>query len=68
MDERKWWRVPDAATYTGVCDDTIYSACERGELRHVRIGGRRVIRLRREWVDEWLERFSRDQTLPGQRG
>jgi hypothetical protein len=37
-----------------VCRDTIYTACERGELHHIRIGGRRSIRLKREWIDGGL--------------
>ena len=54
-----WMNVADAAEYAGVCKDTIYTAAERGELRHVRIGGRRAIRLKREWIDEWFERHTR---------
>ena len=53
---KKWLTVAEGAEYAGVSRDTIYTACERGELRHVRVGGRRAIRLRPEWVDEWLER------------
>lgn len=53
-----WLNVGDAADHAGVCRDTIYTACERRELRHVRIGGRRTIRLKREWLDEWFERFA----------
>jgi excisionase family DNA binding protein len=56
-----WLKVADAAHYAALGVDTIYTACERGELRHVRVGGRRAIRLRAEWIDEWLERHA---TLP----
>ena len=51
-----WLNVADAAEHAGVCRDTIYTAVERGELRHVRIGGRRSIRVKCVWIDEWLER------------
>lgn len=54
-----WLNVADGAKYAGVCRDTIYTAAERGDLRHVRIGGRRAIRLKREWIDEWFERYTR---------
>jgi excisionase family DNA binding protein len=33
-----------AAEYAGVSRDTIYTACERREILHARIGGRRAIR------------------------
>ena len=43
---RAWLNVGEAAECAGVCKDTIYTACERNELRHARIGGRRCIRVR----------------------
>jgi excisionase family DNA binding protein len=52
---RTWLTVAEGAEY-GISRDTVYTACERGELRHVRIGGRRAIRLKAEWIDAWLER------------
>lgn len=54
-----WLTVDKAADYAAVSTDTIYFACGRGELRHVRVGGRRSIRLRAEWIDAWLERGMR---------
>lgn len=57
---KTWLTVAGGAEYSGVSRDTIYTACERGELRHARIGGRRAIRLKREWIDAWLEQHARD--------
>ena len=59
---RAWLNVGEAAEYAGVCKDTIYTACERNELRHVRIGGRRCIRVRPVWLDEW---YGATRGLPG---
>ena len=56
---KKWLTVAEGAEYSGVSRDTIYTACERGEIRHARIGGRRAIRLKPEWIDAWLERHAR---------
>jgi excisionase family DNA binding protein len=53
-----WLNVTEGAEYAGVCRDTIYTACERGERHHIRIGGGRAIRLKREWIDEWFERHT----------
>jgi excisionase family DNA binding protein len=61
---KTWLTVSEGAEYAGVSRDTIYTACERGELRHVRIGGRRSIRLKPEWIDAWLERHVRGASLP----
>jgi len=62
---KPWLRVAEAAEYTGLSRDTIYTACERGELRHAHVGGRRKILLRPQWIDAWLERHAPD--VPGGR-
>ena len=54
-----WLTVAEGAEYAGVSRDTIYTACERGELHHARISGRRSIRLKAQWIDAWLERHAR---------
>jgi excisionase family DNA binding protein len=56
---RAWLRVAEAADYANLSADTIYTACERGELQHVRVGGRRSIRTRAQWIDAWLEKYTR---------
>jgi excisionase family DNA binding protein len=62
---KTWLTVAEGAEYSGVSRDTIYTACERGELRHARIGGRRAIGLKPAWVDEWLERHARGADAGG---
>jgi excisionase family DNA binding protein len=57
---KAWLTVAEAAQFAGVSRDTIYTACERREIRQVRVGGRRAIRLRPEWIDAWLERHALD--------
>jgi excisionase family DNA binding protein len=52
---RTWLNVSEAAEYAGVSRDTIYTACERRELRNARLSGRRAIRIRPQWIDAWLE-------------
>lgn len=55
---KTWLTVAEAAEHAGVSRDTIYTACERREVRHARVGGRRAIRFRAEWIDAWLERHA----------
>ena len=61
---KPWLRVAEAAEYTGLSRDTIYTACERGELRHAHVG-RRTILLRPQWIDAWLEEYA--AAVPGGR-
>lgn len=63
-----WLNVTEGAEYASVSRDTIYTACERRELRHIRISGRRTIRLKREWIDEWFERHARGGLRPTSAG
>ncbi len=53
-----WMNVAESADYAGVCRDLIYDACAARRIHHIRVGGRRAIRLKREWIDEWLERHA----------
>ena len=57
---KPWLSVAEAAGYAGLSRDTIYAACERGELRHAHVGGRRKILVRPQWIDAWLERHAPD--------
>ena len=56
---KKWLTVAKGTEYSGVSRDTIYTACERGEIQHARVGGRRAIRIKPTWIDAWLERYTR---------
>jgi excisionase family DNA binding protein len=58
MTDQPWLKVADVAERAGVSRDTIYTAVELGEIRHVRVGGRRALRFKADWVDAWLERFA----------
>jgi len=61
---KTWLTVVEAAEYSGLSRDTIYTACERRELRHARVGGRRSIRLKAEWIEAWLEQHTRAAQNP----
>ena len=61
-EETEWLTAAEAGMYAGgIGVSTIREACNRNELRHIRVGGatRGPIRTRREWIDEWLERWAR---------
>ena len=50
--------VKQAAAYLGVSTAVIYDACATRGLRHLKLG-HSTIRLQREWLDEWTNRFVR---------
>jgi excisionase family DNA binding protein len=58
----QWLTIAAAAEYAAVSRDTLWEACLKHELQHVRLGGRRNIRLRAEWIDAWLERHTAMRT------
>jgi excisionase family DNA binding protein len=57
---KPWMNVAEAAEYAGVSRDTVYTAVERKQIKHIRIGGRRTIRLKAEWMDDWFTRHTQD--------
>ena len=53
--EAPWLRVTDAAKRARCARSTIYAEVATGRLRASRVGGGRILRIRQEWVDEWLQ-------------
>jgi excisionase family DNA binding protein len=50
-----WYNLKDGASYANVSPATMRREIKLGRLRHARVCGRKSIRLRPEWIDEWLE-------------
>ena len=53
-----WLTVREAADRARVGVKTVYREVRAKRLRAARVGGRRELRLRAEWVDEWLIKAS----------
>jgi excisionase family DNA binding protein len=53
-----WLRIADAAKRTQCSEGTIRREVRAGRLRAVRVGGRKSVRFRAEWLDEWLQATS----------
>jgi excisionase family DNA binding protein len=49
-----WLTAPEAASHARVGIKTVYREIRAGRLRAAKVGGRRELRLRADWVDEWL--------------
>jgi excisionase family DNA binding protein len=54
-DLSPWLTVKEAAIVAKCGTRTIRKEVAAGRLRAARIGGRRDIRIHRDWVDAWLE-------------
>ena len=52
--QETWLTRRDAAAYAQVSEATIGREVRSGRLRHARVGGRRALRFRRHWIDDWL--------------
>lgn len=50
-----WLDAGQGASYARVSRKLLYRAIRSGRLRAARVGGRRQVRLRREWLDEFIE-------------
>jgi excisionase family DNA binding protein len=50
-----WLNVNHAARRAQCSTATLRREIARGRLRCARIGGRKSIRIRPEWIDSWLE-------------
>lgn len=55
-EPRVWLDSKQAAEYVGCSIKTIRYALEAGELRGAQITAKGRWRIRRTWVDEWLDR------------
>jgi excisionase family DNA binding protein len=49
-----WLTLQEAASRVQTHESTLRRAIRAGRLRHTRVGGRKLIRLKPEWIDEWL--------------
>jgi excisionase family DNA binding protein len=50
-----WLKIADAAKRAQCGEATIRREVRAGRLHAVKVGGRRSLRFRAEWVDEWLQ-------------
>jgi excisionase family DNA binding protein len=57
-----WLTADEAAAYAKCSTKTISRAAARGDLRAVRLSGSHRLRLRREWLDRWLDTDAPDAT------
>ena len=54
LPEKTWLTLKQAAAIAQVSQMTLRREIRSGQLRHIRIGGRKIIRIRAEWLEAWL--------------
>ena len=55
MTASPWLTLKECAAYARTGRRIVHQAIRRGELRAVRVGGRREIRVKAAWINAWLE-------------
>lgn len=55
QQQTTWLTVEGAAARAVVGRRTIYHEVKAGRLKAAKVGGRRELRFRPEWIDLWLE-------------
>jgi excisionase family DNA binding protein len=54
-----WLTLQQGAKYVQAHEATLRREMKAGRLRFAKVGGRKSIRLRRSWLDAWLEGSTR---------
>lgn len=54
-NDRPWLTIAEAAERARVHPATLRREIAAGRLRHARVGGRKSLRFRASFIDEWLE-------------
>ena len=53
----------ESTEYLGISSEAIYKACQLGGLKYTRVHGRRQIRTKKEWPDDWMESNAKTITV-----
>ena len=57
VPQTPWLTVSEAAQRARCGPKLIYREVRAGRLQAARIGGRRELRFRAEWIDQWLMQY-----------
>jgi excisionase family DNA binding protein len=64
-DTQIWLVTKEAAARARVGPKTVFREVHAGRLKAARVGGRRELRFRPAWVDQWLEERSTPVVING---